>query len=65
MYIVGVRIEPGEDGATVALVFSSATGLQMSFPIRLNGVLLGAFLTFPFFLTMFSAEMLLNPGKIA
>lgn len=55
---------PREDGSTVAFVFSCAANLGMSFPVRLHGVFLRASFTFPFFLTVFPAEMLLDSGKI-
>lgn len=36
----------------------------MSFPVRLHRILLGAFVTFPLFLAMLPAEVLLDAGKI-
>lgn len=39
-YIEGLIYEPGKDGTTVTFVFPSATGLLMSFPIRLDCILL-------------------------
>lgn len=57
-------ISSGEDSATVTLILPGATGLGVGFPVRLNCILLGALVTLPFLLPMFSAEMLLYPCKI-
>ncbi|KAF5799289.1 hypothetical protein HanRHA438_Chr07g0312641 [Helianthus annuus] len=37
----------------------------MSFPVRLNCILLGTFFTLPFLLTMLPAKMFLNSGEIS
>lgn len=37
----------------------------MSLPIRLHCIFLGALVTFPFFLSMFAAEVLFNAGEIS
>lgn len=55
---------PGEKGSTVTSVFSGATGLGMSFPVRLNSIAFRAFVTFPFFLTVLSAKVFLDSGKV-
>ncbi|MFS8012059.1 hypothetical protein Hanom_Chr14g01316301 [Helianthus anomalus] len=56
---------PGEKGTTVTLVLSGATSLGMSFPVRLNCILLGTFFTLPFLLSVFPAIMFLDTGKIS
>lgn len=56
---------PGEDSSTVTFVLPGPTGLLVSLPIGLHRVFLGAFIAFPFLLSMFSAIMLLDPGEVA
>lgn len=60
----GVNL-PGEKGSTITSILSSSTGFGVGFPIGLNGVDLGAFLTLPFLLTMFPAVVFLDSGEIA
>lgn len=55
---------PGKDGTTVTFILPSATSLLVSFPIRLNSIFLRAFITFPFLLTMFTAEVFFNPSQV-
>lgn len=57
-------VKPGENSSTVAFVFSCTASLGMSFPVRMYSVLLWTPFTFPFLLTVFPAEMLLDSGKV-
>lgn len=57
-------IPPRKEGATITLVLLSATNLHMSLPIRLNSILLRAFVAFPLLLAVLSTEMLLNSSQI-
>lgn len=58
-------ISSGKDGSTVTLIFLRATYFGVCSPVRLNSVLLGALVTFPFFLAVLSAEVLLNASEVA
>lgn len=56
---------PGEEGSTITLVLPSSTGLEVSLPIRLHSILLGAPLALPLLLPMLPAKVLLDAGEVA
>lgn len=57
-------ISPRKDGATITLILTSPTSLEVGFPIRLNSILLSTTITLPVLLAVFTAEVLLDAGEI-